>query len=264
MFKLKPVSIVAALAMLLGLCSAAVHAAMTVQPVVLDLQMAGRQMGGQIRVQNTGTSPLPVEIRLVEADLLPDTVKASDRLTNDLIAIPAQAIIPPGGTQAFRIQYLGDPEAPASRHYYAEVAQLPVEVPGGQSTIQILYNFQAMVNVASIVAGDPKLAVESAEIIHPAKPADAAPDAPAPPARIAFTVHNSSQNYGYLSAGSLTLIQRDAAGKEILRRTLGDSDIQQMIGYGLVGPETSRKFVAPIDLENPDGTVEVTLSGRGR
>lgn len=50
----------------------------------------------------------------------------------------------------------------------------------------------------------------------------------------------------------------------MLRRTLSDSDIQQMIGYGLVGPETSRKFVAPIDLENPDGTAEVTLSGRGR
>jgi hypothetical protein len=264
MLKLKPVSIFAALAMLLGLFSAAVHAAMTVQPVVLDLKTAGRQMGGQIRVQNTGTTPLPVEIRLVEADLLSDTVKASDRQTDELIAIPAQAIIPPGATQAFRIQYIGDPEVAASRHYYAEVAQLPVEVPGGQSTIQILYNFQAMVNVASIVAGDPRLTVEGVEILRPEKPADAAPDAPAPPARVAFTVNNAGDNYGYLSTGSLTLVQRDAAGKEVLRRTLNDSDIQQMIGYGLVGPQTSRKFVAPIDLESPDGTAEVTLSGRGR
>src|SRR3546814_13483963 len=89
-------SVFAALAMLMSLFSVAAHAAMTVQPVILDLKMAGRDMGGQIRVQNTGTTPLPVEIRLVEAELLPDPVKASDRPTDDLIALPTQAIIPPG------------------------------------------------------------------------------------------------------------------------------------------------------------------------
>src|SRR5437868_3010490 len=103
MNKLRAFATALALALTLGLVTAA-YAAMTVQPVVLDLRMAGRNTGGQIRVENTGTNPLPVEIRLVEADLLPETVKASDRLTQDLIAIPSQAIIPPGATQAFRIQ----------------------------------------------------------------------------------------------------------------------------------------------------------------
>lgn len=255
MLKLKSLFVAAAFAAILGLFSAAAQAAMTVQPVILDLQMSGRQMGGQIRVENTGTTPLPVEIRLVEADLLPDTVKASDRLTDDLVAFPAQAIIPPGATQSFRIQYVGDPEVDRSRHYYAEVSQLPVEVPGGQSTIQVLYNFQAMINVSSIVAGEPKLTIENAEIVRPV--ADA-------PARIAFTVHNAGKNYGYISSGSLTLIQRDAGGKELFHRSLNSSDVQQMIGFGLVGPETSRKFVAPIDLENPEGTAEVLTSGRSR
>lgn len=248
-------TVLAALVGVIGLGSAAAHAAMTVQPVILDLRMAGRDMGGQIRVENTGTSPLPVEIRLVEADILPDTVKASDRITDDLVAFPAQAIIPPGATQAFRIQYIGEPEVDRSRHYYAEVSQLPVEVPGGQSTIQVLYNFQAMVNVRSVVGGEPKLTIEGAEIAA-SKPGDKP--------KIAFTVHNSGKNYGYLSSGSLTLIHRDASGKELLHRSLNSSDVQQMIGFGLVGPETSRKFTAPIDLESADGTVEATLSGRSR
>jgi P pilus assembly chaperone PapD len=250
MNKLRAFAAVIALVMTIGLVSVA-YAAMTVQPVVLDLRTTGRDTGGQIRVQNTGTNPLPVEIRLVEADLELETVKASDRLTDDLIAMPSQAIIPPGATQAFRIQYIGDPEAPTSRHFYAEVAQMPVEVPGGQSTIQVLYNFQAMVNVASAVAGNPELSIESAEIVHPT--ADG-------PARIAFTVHNSGQNYGYLSNGSITLIQHDATGGEALHRTLSSSDIQQMIGFGLIGPNTSRKFVAPIDLPSGDGTAEVRMS----
>jgi len=253
MFRLKALAVLAAIAA--GLCFTAMiaHAAMTVQPVILDLKSAGRDMGGQIRVENTGTSPLPVEIRLVEADLLPDNVKASDRLTEDLIAIPAQAIIPPGATQAFRIQYIGDPEVDRSQHYYAEVSQLPVEVPGGQSTIQVLYNFQAMVNVASIVADEPRLSVEGAEIVRPKEDG---------PARIAFTVHNAGRNYGYLSNGSLKLTQHNAAGEEVFSRTLNESDVQQTIGFGLVGPETSRTFVAPIDLETAEGTAEAELSGQ--
>lgn len=252
MFKFNPVAAVCAAAATV-LVTAVAHAAMTVQPVILDLRMAGRQMGGQIRVENTGTSPLPVEIRLVEADLLPDTVKASTRVTSDLVAFPAQAIIPAGATQSFRVQYVGDPESDRSRHYYAEVAQLPVEVPGGQSTIQVLYNFQAMVNVASVVAGNPELTLEKSEIVRPA--ADK-------PARIAFTVRNTGKNYGYISNGSLTFVHRDATGKELLKRTLNGSDIQQMIGFGLVGPDTSRTFVAPIDLASADGKVEVTMSRR--
>ena len=253
MNKIKSLALFTAAA--LGLCSAAAHAAMTVQPVILDLKSIGRDTGGQIRVENSGTTPLPVEIRLVDAELLPDTVKASDKLTDDLIAIPSQAIIPPGATQAFRVQYVGDPEVPMSRHFYAEVAQQPVEVPGGQSTIQVLYNFQAMVNVASATASDPVLTIEGAQIVHPT------PDAPA---RIAFTVHNAGDNYGYLSNGSVNLTQRNAAGEEIFHKTLNSSDVQQMIGFGLIGPETSRTFIAPIDLENPDGTAEVKLSGNSR
>ncbi len=131
----------------------------------------------------------------------------------------------------------------------------PVELPGGQSTIQILYNFQAMVNVASVVAGNPNLTIEGATIKRPS---------PDKPPQIAFTVHNSGKNYGYISNGSLTFVQRDASGKEVFRRKLDGSDIQQMIGFGLVGPETSRTFVAPIDLANAEGKVEVTMSTRGK
>lgn len=254
MLKLNPVAAIFAASAAVLVPTLAL-AAMTVQPVILDLRMAGRQMGGQIRVQNTGTTPLPVEIHLVEADLLSDTVKASTRTTTDLVAFPTQAIIPAGATQAFRIQYVGEPDLDHSRHFYAEVSQQPVEVPGGQSTIQVLYNFQAMINVASVVAGEPNLSMVKAEIAPAA--ADKAP-------QIAFTVHNSSKNYGYISNGSVTFVHRDASGKELLRRTLSGSDIQQMIGFGLVGPETTRTFIAPIDLSTADGKIEATLSRRAK
>ena len=247
-------SIIAGLGVVLSLVVVGAVAAMTVQPVVLDLRMTGRQTSAPLRVENNGPNPLPVEIRIVEADFLPDTVKASDRLSEDLIAFPPQALIPPGETQVFRVQYIGDPAGEKSRHFYAEVAQLPVELPEGQSAIQILYNFQVMVNVASAIAGDPQLSVEGAEIVQEGEGAP----------RIAFTVRNDAANYGYLSSGSLTLIHKDAQGRELMRRSLSSNDVQQMIGFGLVGPEMSRRFVAPIELESAEGSVEAVLGGRGR
>ena len=231
-----------------------VVAAMTVQPVVVDMSMTGRQMSAPVRVENNGPNPLPVEVRLVETDFAVDAVGASDRLSDDIIAFPPQAIIPPGETQVFRLQYVGDPGADRSKHYYAEVAQLPVELPEGQSAIQILYNFQVMVNVASPTAGDAALTIESAEIVQNAEGKNMA----------AFTVRNSGRNYGYLSSGNLTIRHTDAAGNETVRRTLTGNEIQQMIGFGLVGPEMSRRFVAPIELESAEGSVEAVLGGRGR
>ena len=248
-------NVIGGLAVALFLLVVGVAAAMTVQPVVVDLRMAGRQMSAPVRVENNGPNPLPVEIRIVETDFTPTTVGASDRLSDEVIAFPPQAIIPPGETQVFRLQYVGDPASELSKHYYAEVAQLPVELPEGQSAIQILYNFQVMVNVASVIAGNPALTIDGAEIVQDAEGKNVA----------AFTVRNSSSNYGYLSTGSLTIRHTNAAGVETVRRTLVSNDIQQMIGFGLVGPNMTRRFVSPVEVGSADGQVEATLAmPRGR
>ena len=232
-----------------------VVAAMTVQPVVVDMTMTGRQMSAPVRVENNGPNPLHVEIRIVETDFAVDAVGASDRPSEDVLAFPPQAIIPPGETQVFRLQYIGDPGSDRSKHYYAEVAQLPVELPEGQSAIQILYNFQVMVNVASPIATPPALTIESTEIVQNAEGKNMA----------AFTVRNSGTNYGYMSSGSLTIRHTDAAGNETVRRTLSGNEIQQMIGFGLVGPEMTRRFVSPVEVGSADGRVEATLQmPRGR
>lgn len=238
----------AAVAVVLSM-SAVPAAAMTVQPVVVDLKMAGREMSAPIRVENNGPNPLPVEIRIVESEFAADSVRASDRASEDLLVFPPQALIAPGATQVFRLQYVGDPGAATSKHYYAEVAQLPVELPEGQSAIQILYNFQVMVNVGTIGAKPPALAISDVVIVKNADNKDV----------FAFTVTNATPNYGYLSNGRLTFIQKDG-GKDLVRRTLSSNDIQQQIGYGLIGPNTSRRFISPVEAQGPAGTAEVVLA----
>ena len=131
-------SIVASMA--LAIMPIAEAKAMTVQPVVVNLTSQGSGMSQVVKVENTFATRLPVELQIEELRFDGETLVNTHADPGDLLVFPPQAFIEPGQTQTFRIQYVGDPELAKSKHYYVTVAQLPVQLPEGQSAIQILYN----------------------------------------------------------------------------------------------------------------------------
>jgi P pilus assembly chaperone PapD len=218
--------------------------AMTVQPVVIDLTTAGRGMSEVVIVENTFDRPLSVEVSMQALELTEDGVRATGEDTGELAVFPPQATIAPGERQNFRVQYVGDPALAKSKHFYVTVAQLPVQSEEGSSNIQLLYNFQVLVSVAPNGA-KPAIAITSAEIGRDAE------GAPVP----VIVATNSSPAHGYLSRGRLEVVQRDAAGKEVFRRELTGPQIQQSLGYGLIGGSQSRRIVLPEHLPAADGIV---------
>lgn len=223
--------------------------AMTVQPVLVDLQTAGRQMTQVITVENTFANPLPVELTVQQLELTDDGVKQTGTDPGDLLVFPPQALIEPGQTQSFRIQYVGEPDLARSKHYYITVAQLPVKLPEGQSAIQILYNFQVLASVAP-QGVKPALEVRGAQI------GQRADGKPIP----VITLSNASNAHGYLSGGQLRIVEKDSAGKEIFRRTLSGAEIQQTMGFGLIGGGQSRKLNVPVELPEATGSLEVSYT----
>ncbi|MFM6829734.1 MAG: fimbria/pilus periplasmic chaperone [Novosphingobium sp.] len=226
--------------------------AMTVQPVVIDLKTSGRDMSQVVTVENTFANPLPVELTVQELTLTENGVSPTGKDPGDLLVFPPQALIEPGQTQSFRVQYVGDPALAASKHYYITVAQLPVKLPEGQSAIQILYNFQVLASVAP--AGvKPQLEVRSAEVGKDANGKSVA----------VLTIANGASAHGYLSANKLRLIERDTSGKEQFRRTMSGPEIQQTMGFGLIGGNQTRKVTVPVELPLADGKVEASISPEG-
>jgi fimbrial chaperone protein len=217
---------------------------MTVQPVVINLKTSGRGMTQIVTVENTFATPLPVELRVEELVPDGDNLKPSGKDPGDLLIFPPQAMIQPGQTQSFRIQYVGDPALARSKHFYVTVAQLPVKLPEGQSAIQILYNFQVLVSVAPQGA-KPNLQIKTASVTTN----DAGKLVPV------LTLDNDSPSHAYLSDGRLRVIGRDAAGKETIRQTLSGPEIQQTIGFGLVGSGQIRRMQLPLEL--PVGTATI-------
>jgi fimbrial chaperone protein len=98
--------------------------------------------------------------------------------------------------------------------------------------------------------GKPSLAVQSSELGKN----EAGKSVPI------VTVANASNAHGYLSGGNLRLVAKDASGKEVLRRTLSGAEIQQTIGFGLIGGNQSRKVTVPVELPEGSSSVEASFS----
>ncbi len=242
-FQLKRLLVrLAQLLALVGFASAA--AAMTVQPVVVDLTTAGRAMSQVITVENTFDRPLPVELRIEGLELTPEGVRGSGRDPGELAIFPPQAVIQPGQRQNFRVQYVGDPAVQTSRHAFVTVAQLPVQLPESNSNIQLLYNFQVLVSVSPQDVR-PQLSVTAAEIGRNES------GAPVP----VITVTNATGAHGYLSRGRIEIVQTDAAGKEVSRQQMAGAQMQQTIGYGLIGGGQTRRVTLPMTLPSADGRI---------
>lgn len=217
--------------------------ATTVQPIVIDLNATGSGMSQTITVENTNADRLPVEIRIESLAFGDDGVTAEGP-SGDLSVFPVQAVIEPGRTQTFRVQWAGG-ALERSKSYYVTVAQAPVTLPQGASAIQVLYNFQVLVSVAPSQAR-PNLQVESASV------GLGADGNPAP----VIVVSNDSAAHAYVSQGTLSVVARNAQGGITFERTLSPADIQQSIGYGLVGPGQRRSLILPISLPAGSGSVE--------
>jgi fimbrial chaperone protein len=223
--------------------------AMTVQPVVVDLRTAGRQMSALVTVENSFATPLPVELKVREGKFEAAGLQQTDVESPDLLVFPPQALIQPGQSQSFRIQWVGEPVLSGSKHYFITVAQLPVELPTGQNSIQILYNFQVIASVGANGA-KPALKVNTATI--EANQAGVG--------RPVIELQNTGANYGYLADGQVRIVQKDTAGREVFRRTYNSSEVQQNLGFGLVPAGQTRRMTLPVDLPSVEGTVNVEFT----
>ncbi|BDI61942.1 hypothetical protein MACH05_25020 [Qipengyuania nanhaisediminis] len=99
-------------------------------------------------ITNTHQVPIAIEVEAFKREQRPD---GTDELTldeEDLIIFPPQMVIPPGQSQSFKVQWVGD-SAPARELAYRIVTtQLPIrfdtpEVNGRRADLAVNYRYEA-------------------------------------------------------------------------------------------------------------------------
>lgn len=242
---------VVAVVLLLALIAPVV--AINVQPVIIDLHSAGRRASAVISLQNTFPDAVPIEltahpIRIVNGELQ----EFEEEEAEDLLIFPAQATVASGSTQAFRVQWVGDPDLKESKHFYVTAAQLPVALSEDQNAVQVLHRFKILVSVGGAAATS-TLEVTEARIDV---------DANGKP-RPVLTVRNDGTTYGYVSQRRMTIVQRDASGAEIFRQTFEPDEIGQRMGMGLVPSGQSRNLAVNVELPKAEGALSIELALAG-
>lgn len=236
----------------LALTPLAAVKAMSVTPIVIDMGSIGRDGRSQISVTNTAAGDIPVAISVAEATVSPTGEVTTVPVEDLFIIYPAQALIKPGAVQNFRVQWVGEAALPKSRTFLFSVAQQPVALPDGVSGIQILYNFEVILNVAP-----PRLRATM-------NITNAAFETVEGKRRAALTLFNPGNIHAYLSGARVQLEAKNAAGQSVWTKTLQPEEFAQAVGVGLVQPGSTRRFILPIDLPEGGETISASVRYVGR
>jgi fimbrial chaperone protein len=216
--------------------------AMAVEPLLLDLTSSGRTAQQSVKVINNEARPLPVELSVSRLELGLDGEQKTASSADEFLIYPPQAMIPKGGSQVFRIQWIGEPDIPKSRSYQLMVSQLPVKMAKDQNGIQIVMSFGVTVNVAP-PAGKSDLVVTGAS---PVTDKDGK-------RRASLTVKNPGNKHAYLRQ---SLIELSGAGWSA---QMTPALFAQKVGFGIVQPGKERRFLLPIEVPGNVGAIKAKV-----
>lgn len=207
--------------------------------MALELAAAGGQSRSQFAVQNDSAFPAAVEITVEVLTYTEDGKAVRKPAGEDLLVSPPAAMIRPGTSQVFRVQWVGEPDIATSQSYMVTATQLPLRDKSGKPVIQVTQAFGAIVNVAP-VNGRSNLRLVSAK---PAKMPNGRP-------ALSILVENPTPVHALISRAALRI-------GDIL---LQPGDMRTRVGIGVVEPGKRRAFLVPLD--GPAGGQPVTLEYR--
>ena len=234
-----------AVAMLLVAGISAPVAALSVSPVHIEMASTGGASRAQVVVRNDSKSPMPVEASLLRFTMDDAGNRKETPASDEFLVFPPQALIPPDGTQVFRLQWVGEPMLARSQSYMLSISQIPVRMPKGSTGVQVALSFGVLINVAP-PQGKPDLKLVATGIAVDKQGNRLA----------AITVHNPSLVHALLPDSS---IRMSGPGWEA---SLSRATLAERVGIGLVQPGQRRRFVLPVQVPASVRSIEASMEYR--
>lgn len=221
--------------------------AMSVSPTHIEMTSAGSGSRTQIVVQNDSDAPLPVEAVIKQLSVDENGVQKTSDGSQNFLVFPPQTMIPAGGTQVFRVSWVGEPMLRASESYVITIAQLPVKMQTKPNQVQVVMAFGVVINVAP-PEGSAALRLVGSDV---ARGKDGKNN-------LVVTVENPANVHALLPKATIHLAANGWS------KTLTPQQLEQLVGIGLVQPGKRRRFVLHVPLPANVSRVEAKLNYPGR
>ena len=232
-------------AVVLAFTSVAAEAA-RVSPMIVEISPLGRGSVARVELSNPGQTEFPVEVQMFrgviseagELELIP----ADDQF----LVFPSQRVVPAQSQQVFRVQYIGEPEIASSEMYYMQIRQIPVNITPTESQVQVVVNFNVLVNVIPEGAR----AEPVVESVRPAVRDDVT----------GIEVRLANRGTRYFTAGTTPWqIRGTAADGSTVDVRLTAEQVSSTIGVGVGAPGRARVFFIPTEKPLVEGTIQASM-----
>jgi len=243
--KMRAILGVIAASMLLSIIGIDSAHAFRVEPMSYTLATTGSDARRTLRIRNTQTTPVAVEI-IVERRSMDE----AGRLTHapaddDFLIFPPQTLVQPGASQAIRVQYIGDPQPDATRVYTIAVQQVPLEDPeDGTAAVEVVFRFGTAAYVVPRGAR-PNVRVEGAAPVTDGR-------------MLAVTLHNAGDRHANLQDFDWLLVE--PGGNEY---ALEPETIETVLGNPIIYPGHRRRIDLPVPGAVQTDGVRIQVQPRG-
>jgi len=239
---------IAAVLAVLGLAVPA--SAMRVSPMVVEMESRGSDTVARIEVQNVNPGNLAFETRIYKMTFDENGTIVETPADDRFLVFPPQGVLPAGGRQVIRVQWVGAPDLAASEAYYISVNQLPVELAPStpdavEAQVQVLYHMRALAVVAPPGAR-PNVEVASARSAMIQLPAEGQAKETRPPVEVVeVKLRNTGRRHAMMSNFGWRLEGTDTKGKW-LRVDVSAEELNRAVGTGYVPALGERTFYLPV------------------
>jgi fimbrial chaperone protein len=224
--------------------------AMRVSPMVVEMESRGRDATARIEVQNVNPGTLAFETRIYSMEIDEEGNIIETPADDQFLVFPPQGVLPTGGRQVIRLQWVGDPELAASQGYYVSINQLQVTFEAAASEavaaqVQVLYNMRALAVVAPPGAVPNVEAVSVGPVMVQLPPAEGETEARPPVEGLQVLLRNTGRRHAMMSNFGWRLEGKDSEGKA-LRVDISPEELNRAVGTGYVPALGERRFLLPV------------------
>lgn len=238
------------------LCVAVPASAMRVSPMVVEMESRGSDTVARVEVQNINPGKLAFETRIYRMNFDENGNIVETPADDSFLVFPPQGVLPTGGRQVIRLQWVGAPDLAASEAYYVSINQLPVELAPSTTEdvgaqVQVLYNMRALAVVAPPGA-QPNVEVASARSVMVQLPAEEASNEARPPVNVVeVKLRNTGRRHAMMSHFGWRLEGSDPQG-QWLRVDVSAEELNRAVGTGYVPALGERTFYLPVTGFGPE------------